>query len=298
MHAVILSFPGHFYQTHLTVRSLIANYPEVRHLTFVLDDVHLGSWSQYVSDFDKSIRQIGSMSFDINLMSSMPSISSCEAGWWRQQLIKLTLDLILPDPGWFVVDGDVLFDARCDVSNHVPISRRGDNSAAWDLMCVNYVKNLLGIGPGAILDQDERVGTSPIPFRYLSRDVLQGLRRHVEYRFGKDFLQAHLDWFADQTIVAHWDPADRWVMSEWELIECYRRYVLKQFLPLLDLGPGYSLDTDIQSLSYKNRLFRHAYRRDTEMPLQIFPNNGQDVDNIIWHKAKIWYDEIERPQRQ
>jgi hypothetical protein len=296
MHAVIISFPGHFFQTHLTMRSLIACYPEVRNITFVLDDVELGPWHQYISDFSNSIRSAFPISFDIKLMSDMALVRDCVAGWWRQQLVKLSVDLLLCDDSWFVIDGDVIFDTRFDIQGVVPISRFGSGESAWAKMCVLYVRNLLGSGPGCIVEDNRKIVTSPIPFRYLDRHLLQGLRQHVEQRYQKNFLQAHLDWFDDQTIVANWDPPDRWVMSEWELIECYRRYVLDEQWSLIDLGSGYGIEN--HGVSDKKNIFRHAYQRDMEISPQIFIQNGQDVDTVLWNRARTWYEEVEKPLRR
>jgi hypothetical protein len=295
MHAVILSFPGHFYQTHLTVRSLIAHYPEVQHITFILDDVQVGPWIQYVNDFDSSIRSMCPRSFDIKTVSTIPHVADCVAGWWRQQLVKLTLDLYFPEDSWFVVDGDVIFYTRCDVQNMVPISRAVNTDSSWSRMCMNYVENLLGVEPGYILEQGQRLGTSPVPFRYLDRNLLQELRYHIETRHGKNFLQAHLDWFADQTIVANWDPPDRWVMSEWELIECFRRYVKKQLLPIIDVGSGYKINVDINQ---KKNIFLHSYQRDPEIPGDWFHTHGIEIHPDIWSRICTWYDHYEGQSRQ
>jgi hypothetical protein len=292
MHAVILTFPGHFYQTHLTVRSLLRYYPEIAQISFFLDDVQQGPWTQYIGDFDSSIGLVCPIAYDIHPVSEIWLMSQCVAGWWRQQLVKLTLDQILPHTEWFVVDGDVIFGTRCEVRRSVPITRFGDNKSPWGLMCANYVQGLLGTELGCIRDQDQQVATSPIPFRYLDRDTLSGLRQHVENRYQRDFVQAHLAWFQDQTIVANWDPPVRWVMSEWELIECYRRYVLDQSWPLIDIGSGYGIDCEIRDG------FHHTYQRDTEMSWQIFPTRGQQIDPVIWARAQAWYDQVERPHRR
>lgn len=294
MHAVILTFPGHFFQTHLCVQSMLEHYPEITRLSFVLDDVQANPWHSYRDDFTDAILGKIDRSCQILCSSAVSKINVCVAGWWRQQLIKLTLDQILSDDKWFVVDGDVIFQSRCEVQNLVPISRTYDADDRWSKMCELYVKGVLGIGQGVMLDQDQPVITSAIPFRYLDRALLSHLRQHVESRFKGDFVDLHLQWFADQTIVADIDPPTRWVMSEWELIECFRRMVQGQILPYKDLGSGYQIDVDISGLDSNSDMFLHSYLRDTSIGPQWFQDRDILVDDNIWQKSLAWYDARER----
>lgn len=297
MHAVILTFPGHFWQTQLCLQSLQRCYPEIDRLSIIADDAAAGPWQQYVSDLTDQIAQRSDRSLQIIPVTTLHAVRGCEAGWWRQQLIKLTLDTIMPDDRWFVVDGDVIFVSRCDVLDKVPVSRRFDQQANWSKMSVNYVRDVLGISPGFLADDDQRLVTNPIPFRYLDRDLLLSLRRHVERRLDLDFVQAHIMWFQDQTIVADIDPPDRWVMTEWELIECYRHAVLGQRLEFVEIGSGYQVDVDLDQLRDRSNLFLHSYRRDTEIGSDWFAHMGIEIDPAIWHRSHTWYDQVERPLR-
>jgi len=298
MHAVVLTFPGHFFQTKLCVQNLLRHYPEVDQLTFVLDDVEADPWQTFVQDFDWHINQECGMPGDIRLVSDTASIGRCVAGWWRQQLVKLTLDQILPDSEWFVVDGDVVFDSRCEIRDVVPVSRRFDATSRWGQMSVAYVREVLGISQGHLNDQDQHVVTSPIPFRYLNGPLLMALRNHVQQRFGKDFVELHLEWFQDQTIVADINPPDRWVMTEWELIESFRRHVQNEIWPFLDVGSGYALHIDTKDLQQGVNLFRHSYQRDAEIGAAWFEKAGVSVDPEVWQRSKDWYDHHELQRRK
>lgn len=295
MHAVILSFPGHFYQTHLTVQSLERFYPEIDRITFILDDAEQGGWHTYTQDFERSIHSQTSRSFDIILTSDLDPIRSCVAGWWRQQLAKLVIDRILPGDQWFVVDGDTVFVTRCDIRDRVPITHRNDRTSNFSIMSENYVRTLLGISSGYLTDHVP-VCTNAVPFRYLDRSLLESLRQHVESRFDRDFVKLHLDWFADQTIVADWNPPDRMTMSEWELIECYRRYVQHQELPFADVGSGYTHDVDFSEIGQTRDVFVHAYRWDTEIGSDWFESRGVSVDPTTWQKQSQWYLTQRRPR--
>jgi hypothetical protein len=286
--AAILTFPGHFFQTQLTITSLLEHYPETSHISFVLDDVDCDTWLNYVSDFEASIKDITKCLYNIYLVSEIVSVRQCIAGWWRQQLVKLTLDQLLPGDCWFAIDGDTIFVTRCEIFYRIPISRRNDIGSRFTQMSDRYVRELLGTKSGQLRDH-EPVCTNAVPFRYLDKNLLRGLRDHVEKRFNKEFVRLHLDWFQDQTIVADWDPPVRMTMSEWELIECYRRYVLGIDLPFQDIGSGYPLDTDVSQLAQKENIFVHAYRWDTEIGTAWFEDQGLIIDSDVWSRALDWY---------
>lgn len=288
MHAVILTFPGHFFQTHLCVKSLLEYYPEVAKLTFVLDDVQASPWYNYRDDFRDTWQGAIDNPWQIICCSEVPKIGACVAGWWRQQLVKLTLDRILPDDQWFVVDGDVIFRSRCEVQGRVPISRRYDADSRWNKMCEQYVKGLLGTDQGIMLDQAQPVITSAIPFRFLDRVLLSQLRQHVESRFGGDFVDLHLRWFADQTIVAYIDPPTRWVMSEWEVIECFRQRIQGKILPYQDLGSGYRIE-HIAQVKPGPGIFIHSYKRDTDIGRAWFEDQGLAIPDRIWQSSLDWH---------
>lgn len=287
MNTAVLTFPGHFFQTALCIQNLLLHYPECTdRITVIADDVQCEPWAGYVSD----LRHYLGSCYPVVPVSALPQISRCVAGWWRQQLVKLTIDQILPGTQWFVVDGDVIFRSRCDVQDCVPISRRYDATSRWSQMCINYVRGALGTNQGIMYDQDQPVTTSPVPFRHLDRDLLQALRGHVESRFNSDFVDLHLGWFQDQTIVADIDPPTRWVMSEWELIECFRQMVLGQRLPYHELGSGYQTDVDLDNADHSNGIFLHSYQRDTVIGRTWFRDQGVAVPDPIWQQAQTWHD--------
>ena len=295
MSTVILTFPGHFFQSVLCMRSIVNFYPNcVETVTMIADDVQCEPWTNYVQDLQQTLASVHKV--NIVPVSTLPRIRDCVAGWWRQQLVKLTIDQILPGEHWFVVDGDVIFRSRCDVADAVPISRRYDATSRWSQMCMNYVRGVLGTDQGIMHDNDQPVITSPVPFRHLDRDLLQALRDHVESRFHGDFVDLHLGWFQDQTIVADINPPTRWVMSEWELIECFRQMVLGQQVPYHELGSGYQLDAYQPTGTLENGIYIHSYQRDTEIGQTWFRNQGISVPDQIWQQAQTWYDvrEVQR----
>lgn len=289
MHAVVLSYPGHFYQTQLSVKSLIKFYPETQKITFVLDDIQTQPWPSYVDDHVLAIKSLISVPFEVLTTSQMPDIKQCFGGWWRQQLVKLTLDRLLPGDQWFVVDGDVIFQTRSDIENFVPVSFRYQPDQNYSILSCNYVKTLLGISQGNLTCRDTAVGTNPIPFRWLTRDLLAGLRTHVESRFAQEFVSLHVAWLKNQTIVADWNPPVKLAMSEWELIECYRRFVLGIELPFKEPGSGYPLYTDVSTLGQKHDVFLHAYLDDAEIDPDWLQQQVS-VDPAIWARSLEWLE--------
>lgn len=288
MHAVVLSFPGHFFQTMVCVQRLQKHYPEIERFDFIIDDIQIEPWNTYSQDFFDNIKNYVSKPFGFIKTSTLPGINRCVAGWWRQQLVKLTIDKILSGHGWFVVDGDVIFDSRCEVQNCVPVSFRTADHSRFHIMTLNYVTTMLGIAKGCLDNDSGTVLTNPIPFRLLDTKLLNLLRSHIEDRFQKEFVQLHLDWFDDQTIVADIDPPDRMVMSEWELIECFRRYVLLEQWPLIEIGSGYPLLVDTTNKQQGKNLFRHSYQRDTQIGQHWFEVNEVHVPSQIWNNSQLW----------
>ena len=289
MRAVVLSFPGHFFQTLACVRSLGSFYPEIQHISFVLDDIDRDPWHTYPQDFQRCLQQWCDVPHDIFLTSQLESINQCPAGWWRQQLVKYIMDDIIPGQDWFVVDGDTIFETRCDAQGCVPVTLRHPTESNFSKMSENYVRTLLGIDQGHLEHKGTWVCTNAVPFRHLERDFLHGLRQHVENRFQKDFLALHLDWFQDQSIVADWDPPNRMVMSEWELMECYRKYVLEIDLPVIEMGSGYAASVCREDIVQTHNVFRHAYQWDTEIGAAWFGENSCRVDDAAWERSLQWY---------
>lgn len=289
MHAIFITFPGHLAQTTLSIRSANRWFPEITEFSLVVDDIRLAPWSNFTEDLDRYVRyHVPDIELTLRNFSEIPALYRCLSGWWRQQLIKLLIDTMMPDDQWFVIDGDVIFESRCDYIGITPISRRGDTSTPVAQLTENYVKRLLGVEPGFLESGGQRVGTSPIPFRYLDRELLTNLRRHVESKFNKDFLSLHLDWFLDQTIIAYEDPPTRMIMSEWELIEVFQHRVLCKSLPLIDMGSGYPLDVPFSQSWPATNVFRHAYMRDIQIESSWFAQNDLEVWPEIWQRSRDW----------
>lgn len=290
MNTVVLTFPGHLLHTVLCIRSLHKWYPGCDQYDIIVDDVDVACWPTFLSDaeafFHDNLSRSG-ITFVITPVSTLTSIAECHCGWWRQQLVKLTLHEILPHEEFFVVDGDVIFDSHCDVHNRLPITERSVPDM-MDTLNANYVRNLLGIDQGMLLFDGQPCVTNPIPFRYLTSDLLRDLNLHIKQRFGKNLIELHLAWFLDQTIVAFLDDPMAMAMSEWELIECYRRYVLHQDLPMIDIGSGYPILTHTADFESPTGIFRHGYVRDWQLGQAWFQQQNLQISELLWQRIHNW----------
>lgn len=295
MDVVSLSFPGHFFQTALSICSINRWYGPIDHHYVILDDLESGPWQDYHCDAETFLR---TSCPDSNLVfiftSDIPKLDQCLSGWWRQQIVKLTLDKILPGVAWLAVDGDVIFDSFCRYQNIVPISGcTCDGTGILDIFTENYVRSVLGSDQYRVKHQGSYYLTNPVPYRWLTAEFLQKLRHHVEQRFGNDFVDLHIGWFLDQTIVGMHDDMTKWNMSEWELIEIFRRYVLEQELEVVAVGNGYPLDCDTSMIQAPEGIYRHGYVRDSQMGKDWFHQQGLVVDDHLWNQSRAWIQQRE-----
>lgn len=292
MNVVSLTFPGHFFQTALSLKSIQRWYDVDKHYVIV-DDYEKGPWENYFQD---ACNYYGT-DFIFIPTSSIPHLKNTLNGWWRQQLVKLTLDDLLPDEDWLVVDGDVIFETFCPYRDVVLVAAHPiDFNGTVETLTRNYVQSLLNVEHGHLTHNGKYCMTNPVPYRYLTRDLLTRLKKHVETRFDCDFVDQHIKWFRDQTIVGFHEDMSKWSMSEWELIEIFRRQILKEDLPNFAIGAGYHLDVDLSNIKKSTPIFRHGYVRDTQIEKQWFVDQGLAVSDHLWKESRSWL-EFKEPWR-
>lgn len=278
MKVAVLTYPGHFFLTQLCVRCLARwDLYSTAELTILYDDLDLDTWVDFAQDLRQTFPRTQFVAY-----SSLPNIHKVQVGWWRQQLVKLHVDQMLPGDQWFLVDGDVLFDSAID-PRVIPVSRYRSDDVA--IMMANYVRDMLGIDQPYITVDRVPCVTSAIPWRLVDRELLQKLRCHVQHRYPGEVVDVHAAWFQDQTIVAGWPAPTKWIMSEWELIENYRFHVMGTDWPLSVLG-GYDYDTDLQTVS----TFRHGFVKDQELGTEWFQQQDLEIDPALWAKSRYWWE--------
>lgn len=245
------------------------------------DDLKNLSWQSYSDDLQNTFRDCVLIPYSV-----LAGINKVRVGWWRQQLIKLYLDEILDDDEWLVVDGDVIFDNLIDPYT-IPVFHF--NSDHTTVMMGNYVKGLLGIDMPFLEYQNHLATTSSIPWRSLDRELLKQLRRRVSEKHPGDFLENHIKWFLDQTIVGGWPEPSRWVMSEWELIENFRYKIAGTQRPL-KFTPSYDYHIDVEML--EEPTFRHGFVKDPEFDPVWFQTQNIDTGSH-WHKSQRWWQDYQ-----
>lgn len=233
---VVLTFPGHFLLTKLTIESLKIWFPHCKTLTVVADDVTVNQsryrsdpnrqdipWSQYIRDCEKFYQCTV-------IPSSSHVCSSLHYGWVRQQMLKLHLDQIVKFQTWFFTDGDVIF--KCAVHKDivpytlvdvkgVALSTRDPEPGEITMQQSFYVTKLLGVEHAGFYNlYNRRMCLSNPPFRFMNSQDLLDLRQHVENLHHKNFLDIHRGIELDQ----------RYSVSEWEMLEWFK-FSIKQQRP-------------------------------------------------------------------
>ena len=274
----------------LCIRSILTHYQPQKPINLIVDDMDQKTWTSYASDLKHYLAvNFPDVEFSIKVTSDIPWVHDPNSGWWRQQLIKLCVDRLLPGSEWFVVDGDVIFCEPIMIRDVIPISRRIENlTRPISVLGMNYVRQVLGIEQGHLTENGNYILTNPIPFRVLQAQDLQDLRTHVESRFQKDFCRLHIDWILEQTIVAYEDPPTRMIMTEWELLECFKFYVKQLPHPLIEIGNGYQLDVDLDTLVPETPVYLHSYHRDGEIGAEWFRSQEISVPEEIFAKVYNW----------
>lgn len=220
-YAVVLTYPGHFLLTTLTLRSIWQHFPEIKKITVLADDIAESTPPSYISDCENKYQ------CEIVPLSQFEFLHPfANNGWIRQQIAKLHLDLILNSSSWFFSDGDIGFTSHipfgCTPHGFLTVDPVA-NPVEYDRTIAEerYIKELLGDGPIMIpelLQPDSRLCTNVAAFRDMNADLLVSLRQYVEHRLDVNFIDKHYN--------AARNP--NYLISEWELIESYRTIILKQ----------------------------------------------------------------------
>jgi hypothetical protein len=275
--------------TEICVRSIRRWYPELHKIHIVYDDL-AGSWSDYEQDLRHEYDQWFVKPYAMIPYSELPGVDRCDVGWWRQQLIKTHIDLLIPGNTWFVVDGDVIFDESVDVINRTPVAVRGDSYDPMNNMVDRYVDRVLGHKNSRVTYDGKYCITSVIPFRVLDREQLQSLRHYSEQHLGSKFLSWHIDMMATGEIVGFVPEGDRMVMHEWELIEAWNHLHRPGQYIIEPGGNGYHTYTHTSALM-NGRRFRHSSMRDAVVGRSWIENQGIVVTDVLWHKAQHFHRE-------
>ena len=229
---VVTTFPGYFFSTAKCLQSIQQHVPGAG-VDIIIDDFGSATWTDYVLDCQTYLAEhFADLDLQFYQFSQITDVDRARAGgWFRQQLIKLHLDLILPTDCWLVIDADVELKAPPSYNTVPVLPHPPDPIGIGNRL---YVKHMFNTDIPWLTAETENkfLCASGIPIRYITRDLLSGLRTRVEQVHNKNFLDLHLDLIAQQQLVAWDSQAEKMIMSEFQLIEYYRNRCYWQALPI------------------------------------------------------------------
>lgn len=248
MPLVVLTYPGHFLLTALTIRSYL-EYHTPTEVIVVADDLSPYVWDSYLKDCQYLYWS------SVVPFSQIAETKQHNNGWIRQQIAKLHMDQIIKSDRWFFTDGDIVFLHAVDPT-HIPYSVPDYTETTKQQN--DYVKSLLNVDVG-IMVNGQQVCVSNPPFRTVESNTLQELRNHV----GK---QIHTT-----------GPG----MSEWELIENFKQKVQAKELNLVKYAP-HRLNDPSANLKYFDHQFLTCYNTDSDLGREWFVDQGIQTTDRIW----------------
>lgn len=256
---VLTTFPGYFFTQVLSLRS-IQQYAAGFPIDIIIDDFQLTNWPTYVEDCKQYLAQcFPNNNFNYYLYSQLPGIEKVKTGgWFRQQLIKMYLDQLVPGNRWLLVDADVEFQEPPQIDAVSAVVREG---GPIDIGNRLYVQHMLGTTQPWVVNENEYWCLSSVPFRLIERDLIVELRQHAEQLHG-DFLQHHLDLFETQQLVAFDPQGQTMIMSEFQLIEVFRNRYYHDPLPI-----GRSNSSKFVHSSLKDWKFERSWFEQQQIPI-------------------------------
>lgn len=266
---VVTVFPGYCFMSVLCLRSIQKYFPNTP-VSIIIDDFGLDLWPDFCEQYQTFINsQFPEIKFDYRKYSELADVDSANmGGWFRQQLIKLHVDHFVQETHILLVDADVILEELPKL-NLVPV-----NSFPITPISVGfhlYIEFMLGIDPW-LGTKEQNLGSSWIPIRYVTRDLLKSLRDHVEQKHKQNFLQLHLDLMRQQKIVAYDPDCKTMVMSEFEMLEVFRRHLWTTSFPL----------------SQDASKFYHTSEKDWHRAKSWFEDRQVVIEDSLWKKMQIF----------
>lgn len=254
----VISYPGHCVSTLLTIKNLY-NLTNWQVPCYIFIDDLGDQYQQWQGNYLNEIKIFYNDQLDIDLrfvLFSEFGFKKIWDGWLRQQLVKLNLDKFLPYNVWYVTDGDIklqkLLNFAVTPYNFVPHY----NSNVYAQNCT-YISYMLQVSDVVRKVDDREIFSHHAPFRWLDRNLITGLRSHVEQCFDEEFNELHWRLMKQLKILGLGPTNDNMSMTEWDLIEAYRYFILKE-KPLLEFWPTgenfntfFGTDKDVDNAWYE-----------------------------------------------
>lgn len=265
--AVITVFPGYCLMSVLCIRSIVKYFSNIP-ITIIIDDFDLNLWPDFSTQYQQYIiSEFEKIDITFANFSYLSGVDDAKmGGWFRQQLIKLHTDIFVDEKNILLIDADVILEEnpKLDVipANVWP---SGPINSGFHL----YIEFMLGRDPW-LGTKNENLCASWVPVRFVTQDLLKALRRHVEQRHGKNFLDLHIDLMKQQKIVAFDPNGKTMIMSEFEMLEVFRRYLWSHPMPIVQ-GAG---------------AFYHTSEKDWKRQRSWFEDREVSVPDELWHNIK------------
>lgn len=284
--AVVLTYPGHFFLSKVCIDSIKRHISDLESVVVIADNISPHTWPTYLDDCKQLYGTEILATSDHQLMWDWK-----DNPWIRQQMVKFHLDSFI-DEDVFFVDGDCKF--FYDVPKYctpytitkysgVPLTERDPMPGEVTSQQQNYINTVLQNNiptledPKKIVRKGTTVGTSGCPFRDIKIDIVKLLREHVETihhvqnNIYKSFSEIHQHYQFNTTLS----------ISEWELYERFRKYILSQELDMVFYPPHSHHD----SSTYNDKLFfATCFSSDRSLGADWFKSqNVPDVD-LYWDK--------------
>lgn len=284
----ITTWPGYVFQTALCIKSIAQYFPK-KPIHIIVDTNHthaVDPWPNFFEHLQIYLNQQYWQHDNLvyHRVDDVPLIDSCKVGWWRQQLVKLNLDQYLPGNHWLVVDADIIFEQTLEFDS-VPVKIDHLYALESDPITIGnrlYVKHMLNTEYDRISHDNFPACASAVPFRQLDRKLLTQLRTMVEQNHNKNFTQLHLDLFESCEIVAMDPECKKMVMSEFELIEVFRRYLSDCPLPTRSVGWSHTFALQCDG-DYR---FRHSSLADWTLGREWLEAQHLQITDAQWQMSK------------
>ena len=271
---IVLTYPGHFMLTALTIQSYLQHHtpPDI---VIVVDDISLHAWPEYVDDCKNFYKQ------KIVPASSLEFLKNESSGWLRQQLLKLHLDQLTNFSSWFFTDGDIVFRYPAPKQT-IPYSIvRGELVRERQNNFVKHMLRLSTVGIQAqhpdidwVSDNTTQVCVSNPPFRSMSAQDLAALRTYVEQQHRQSFCDA---WVSATTRL---DCS----VSEWELLENFKTHVQQQ-PSLLTYYPTCPKD-HVKTKQSDPDFCEHYFVSDAEFGRDELAKLNIEVTDQLWQRLE------------
>lgn len=270
MPLVVLTYPGHFFFTKLTLTSFAKHHSGPDRTIIIADDLSPWTWSSYLQDCADYYKE-----FEVEILPTSDLVELKkfqDNGWLRQQMVKLYIDRFRAFDRCFFTDGDIMFLNTVD-PDIVPYSKPNPDSKTQ--MINQYVTDMIGIENPGFQIHGQQICVSDPAFRSLNCQTISRLRSTVESRLGQDFAELHLPYQSKNTFS----------VSEWELIENFKHWHCGLDIPLMQYAPHDFTHTKY-TLDFFSHQFVTCYCTDAGVGQSWFQQQGLDRLEHYWRHVE------------